>query len=218
MNTALPPGLHLHDGLRRLAELHLGSLDSLEPGWLRFLEAVDAEFRRAEEARGLLAGTPGTAAGDLLDRYYRLQSDVAALDRAAEALRESDRQFRELAETVAAATFVYQGTRFRYVNAAAVELTGYTRAELLAMTFWDMVHPDFRELVRERGLARQRGEAVPARYEFKILRKDGGERWLDFTAGVVEYGGEAAALGTAFNITAYKEAEAELQRQALVFD
>jgi diguanylate cyclase (GGDEF)-like protein/PAS domain S-box-containing protein len=218
MNTALPPGLHLHDGLRRLAELHLGSLDSLEPGWLRFLEAVDAEFRRAEETRGLLAGTPGTGAGDLLDRYYRLQSDVAALDRAAEALRESDRQFRELAETVAAATFVYQGTRFRYVNAAAEELTGYTRAELLAMTFWDMVHPDYRELVRERGLARQRGEAVPPRYEFKILRKDGGERWLDFTAGVVEYGGEAAALGTAFDITAYKEAEAELQRQALVFD
>jgi diguanylate cyclase (GGDEF)-like protein/PAS domain S-box-containing protein len=216
MNTALPPGLYLHDLLRHLAEEHLGSLDTLPEEWHRFLEAVDAEYRRIEEAG---AASQGVAASrDLLDRYYQLQSDVAELDRAAGALRESDRQFRELAETVAAATFVFQDTRFRYVNAAAETLTGYTREDLLALRFWDIVAPEHRAMVRERGLARQRGEPVPSRYEFKIIRKDGRERWVDFTAGRVEYLGEPAGLGTAFDITAYREADAELRRQALVFD
>ena len=218
MATALPAALHLHDVLRRQVEEHLGPLGSLTEDLRRFLESVDAEYRRGDEARTLLLGAMGGAERELLDRYYRLQSDEAEKDRAADVLRESDRQFRELAETVAAATMVYQSTRFRYVNAAAEELTGYTRQELLEMSFWDVVHPDQRDLVRERGLARQRGEPVPSRYEIRILRKDGGERWIDFTAGLVRYGGENAALGTAFDITDYKQAEAALRRQALVFD
>jgi diguanylate cyclase (GGDEF)-like protein/PAS domain S-box-containing protein len=218
MSTALPPALHLHDLLRRQVEELLGPLDALPDEWHRFLEAVDAEYRRAQEPREPTPEGAEPAARDLLDRYHRLQSDVAELDRAAGALRESDRQFRELAETVAAATFVYQGTRFRYVNAAAEELTGYTRDELLSLSFWDVVHPEHREMVRERGLARLRGEPVPPRYEFRIVRKDGSERWVEFTAGTVHYQDEQAALGTAFDVTDYKEAEAALQRQALVFD
>ncbi|HKP75996.1 MAG TPA: PAS domain S-box protein, partial [Longimicrobiaceae bacterium] len=127
-------------------------------------------------------------------------------------------QFRELAEHVAAACFIYRGTHFLYVNAAAVELTGYSRDELVAMNFWDVVHPEFRELARDRGLARQRGEEVPRRYEVKIVRKDGEERWVDFTAGTITYGGEPAALGTAFDITERRRADAALHRQALAFE
>jgi diguanylate cyclase (GGDEF)-like protein/PAS domain S-box-containing protein len=218
MNTALPPGLYLHDLLRHQVEEHLGSLDNLPEEWHRFLEAVDAEYRRAEEVAAGNTPYAEPSGRDLLDRYYRLQHEAAELDRTAGALRESDRQFRELAETVAAATFVFQDTRFRYVNAAAETLTGYTREELLSLRFWDIVAPEHREMVRERGLARQRGEAVPPRYEFKIVRKDGQERWVDFTAGRVEYLGEPAGLGTAFDVTPYKEADEALQRQALVFD
>ncbi|HEY0017265.1 MAG TPA: PAS domain S-box protein [Longimicrobium sp.] len=217
MDTALPSGLYLHDLLRRQVEEHLGPLALLPDEWHSFLRAVDEAYRRADEARGPPPDA-GPGEPDLLDRYHRLQIDVAELDRAAGALRESDRQFRELAETVAAATFVYQGTRFRYVNAAGEHLTGYTRDELLGLSFWDIVAPEHRDMVRQRGLARQRGEPVPPRYEFRILRKDGQERWVDFTAGMVRYQGEDAALGTAFDITDYKEAEAALQRQALVFD
>ena len=129
-----------------------------------------------------------------------------------------DTQFRDLADHVAAATFIYRGTRYLYVNAAAVELTGYSREELLGMHFWDIVHPDFRELARDRGLARQRGELVPDHYEVRIVRKDGEARWVDFTAGTITYGGEPAGLGTAFDVTARKRDEAELARQALAFE
>src|SRR5262249_60283339 len=93
--------------------------------------------------------------------------------RAEESLRESEAKFRALAETAAAAIFIHRDSKLIYVNPATGARTGYDREELLRMSFWDMVHPEFRDLVKERGLARQRGESVPARYEFKIVTKGG---------------------------------------------
>jgi diguanylate cyclase (GGDEF)-like protein/PAS domain S-box-containing protein len=218
MSTPLPPGLHLHELLRRQLLNHLGPVDAIPAGWQEFLREVDAVYRAAEEDRALLGGSMEEAGRALLARVDRLRGDVAERDRAAETLRESGRQFRQLAEAIAAATFVYSGTRFQFVNSAAEELTGYTRGELMEMSFWDVVHPDHRDLVRTRGLARQRGEDVPPRYEFKVVRSDGTARWVDFAGGVIDYFGAPAALGTAFDITAYREALAALERQALVFE
>lgn len=127
-------------------------------------------------------------------------------------LRESEERFRTLADTTATAIFVYSGERFVYVNPASERLTGYKSEELLAKRFWDIVHPDHRELIRERGLARQESEPVIPRYEFRILRKDGAERWVDFTAGKIEWHGTGAAIGSAFDITERKKAEERVKK------
>jgi signal transduction histidine kinase len=79
------------------------------------------------------------------------------------------------------------------------------------MKFWDVVHPDDRDLVRERGLARQRGEDVPAKYEVKLLTKDGKTRWTELTAGRIEYRGEPAGIATFFDITERRRADEELK-------
>jgi PAS domain S-box-containing protein len=129
-----------------------------------------------------------------------------------ESLRESEIKFSTLAETTAAAIFIYQDNRNCYVNLATETITGYSRDELLQMNFWEVIHPDFRDFIRERGQARQRGEAIPARYEVKILSKDGIARWLDFTGGLIEFQGRPAVLGTAFDITERKQVEEERER------
>ncbi len=131
-----------------------------------------------------------------------------------EELRESEAKFRTLAETSAAATFIDQGTRFRYVNSMTEIITGYSREELLAMDLLDVIHPDFRELVMERGLARLRGEDVPVRYEIKIVTKSGDDCWVDVTTSLTEFEGKPAVLGTAFDITERKRAEETIRHQA----
>jgi len=126
--------------------------------------------------------------------------------------RESEARFEAVAETAPVAIFIYQGTVFRYVNRAAELITGYSTKELVGKEFWDIVDPDFRELIRDRGAARLRGEEVAPRYEFRIVRSDGTRAWLDFSATTIQYGGEPAALGTAFDITERKRAEEVLQQ------
>ncbi len=148
---------------------------------------------------------------DLLTFVSRHIAAVIDRRRAEEALRESEQKFRTLADTAPAAIFIYQGTRFLYANEATASITGYPRDEFLALpTFWEILHPDDKDEVQRRGLARQQGESVPNRYEIRIIRKDGEERWLDYSAGVVEYGGKPAVMGTAFDITERKHAESQI--------
>ena len=139
-------------------------------------------------------------------------NDITERMKGEQALRESEEKFRTVAETAATAIFIYQAETFRYVNRYATSLTGYTEDDLLKMKFCEIIHPEHRELVRQRGLARQQGKDVPPRYEFTIVTKNGDVRCLDFTAGVIQFQGERAAVGTAFDITDRKNAEEALRR------
>lgn len=136
--------------------------------------------------------------------------DLTDRKRAEEALRESEAKFRVLAQTAASVILIYQDPKLVYVNPFAGEMSGYSAEEQLSMDFWEIMHPDIRQYVKERGLARLRGEVTPARYEVKIVTKTGQERWLDFSACNIEFQGRPSVLGTALDITERKRAEEEL--------
>lgn len=142
--------------------------------------------------------------------FTLIARDITEHRRAVQALRESEHKFRQLANTMTAATFIFQDLRILYVNPAAAKISGYAGDELLRMPFTDVIHPEFRRLAERRGMARQQGLDVPRRYELKILRKDGKSRWVEFTAADIMYEGLPAVLGTAFDITDRKHAEEEL--------
>ncbi len=123
---------------------------------------------------------------------------------------DAESWFRTLADTASVAIFVYR-ERILWANRATEALTGYSAAELAGMPTWEPVHPDHRQLVRERIEARLRGEPVPSHYEVKLQRKNGEERWMDFTAGAVHFHGALAGLGTAYDITERKQTEMALR-------
>lgn len=136
--------------------------------------------------------------------------DITESKRAVEGLQESEKKFRVLTETAASGIFIHQGGKFLYVNPASAAMTGYNREELLEMNFWDIIHMDYQNLVKERAEAQQRGEQVPSRYETKILTKNVEERWIDLTVGMINFEGNPAILGTYFDITEQKRAEEAL--------
>ncbi|RMF07662.1 MAG: PAS domain S-box protein, partial [Candidatus Neomarinimicrobiota bacterium] len=141
-----------------------------------------------------------------------VQVDRTAVTRFEAALAESEARFRALAEYSAGAVFIVSGTAFTYVNPAFTTITGYTLEELEGKAFYDIIAPRFRDQVRERGLARQQGKDLPNRYTFAILRADGTERWVDFSAHATTFRGRPALVGSAFDITAYKQAQADLEQ------
>ncbi len=118
-----------------------------------------------------------------------------------EKLKGSEAFYRAITETTSTAIFIYSGEKFVYINKAMEEITGYSLEELLKIKFWEIVAPEHRELVMERGLASQRGEKVPDSYNFKVMRKDGSFIWVHFTARKITWRDNNASLGTAIDIT-----------------
>ena len=124
---------------------------------------------------------------------------------------EADGHFFALAEALPAISFIHQDGRFRYVSRFGQQVLGYSLEQLLQMDYWELAHPDFRELIQSRGLARQAGQQLPARYEFQAITGRGETLWLECVARRTEYAGRPAVLGAAFDVTARREAQEALR-------
>jgi PAS domain S-box-containing protein len=127
------------------------------------------------------------------------------------ALRASERNFRAVSDTASCAIFIHNGAQVVYANSAATDLIGMQTGETNKM--WDRIHPADRELVVSRARARLRGEVVPSRYEFRVLKPDGQMVWLDLSAATIQYGGSTAVLATAFDVTERRFAVEQLERR-----
>lgn len=125
--------------------------------------------------------------------------------------KTDDKLFRVMTECMYQAVFIIKGTRYLYVNPAFERFTGYSLQELTEINFWDIVAPEHQEPVRERGLARQKEDVFPKKYEIKILTKAGEVKWLELTSTMIEHENEVMLLGTATNISERKQVEEDLR-------
>ena len=148
---------------------------------------------------------------DLKHRYEALEQESAIRRHAQESLLESEKRFRRMSELLPAMVAIFQGTGHSYANPAYERITGYTVEELKNISFLKYLHSDFQEMVKERSLARQRGEDVPNRYEIRIVTKQGEDRWVDYSAANIEFDGRPAILGTGIDITQRKKLEESLR-------
>ena len=133
-------------------------------------------------------------------------------------VKKSEKLFRKLSETMSAGLVIYNEEHFLFVNPMASKITEYSIDEMLNMHFWDVVHPDHVDMIKERGLKRLRNLNIETNYTFKLLTKTGKERWINFTADRIEFKGQNCAIGTVFDITKEKEAEAEIRRLSTVVE
>jgi PAS domain-containing protein len=89
----------------------------------------------------------------------------------------SSGHFRTLADYIGPAVFIIRGKRLHHVNHAAEVITGYTRKELLSMSFCDLVYPERRrEPIVNRGRVHQEEIGLASRCEVRILTKNHQER------------------------------------------
>jgi PAS domain S-box-containing protein len=132
--------------------------------------------------------------------------------RAQEKVRASERRYRTLVEMSPEAVAVHLSGKIVYANAAALRLFGAKYLEELQGRYmWDLIHPDDRELVRERVAAAESGGIVPLR-ELRIVQLDGTEVAAEATAANIDWQGSVAVQSILRDITARKAAEAVLIR------
>jgi PAS domain S-box-containing protein len=143
-------------------------------------------------------------------------SDVTERKRGEMLVRESEEKYRTLVEQSLFGIAISRGPPLRmfFVNEAFAEMIGYTVEEILAMSprkVKELIHPSDQDLVIGRAEERLAGKAVPEKYEYRMVKKDGSILWVEIFAHRIEYQGEPAVQAAYIDITERKEAEAALQ-------
>ena len=172
----------------------------------------------AELSASVLSDADGNAAG-----FVAITRDITERKQAEDALRESEERYRALVNlggTVGEAIVMLQdneqGNAVQvFVSNEWPRITGYSRKELLGMSFFDLLHPRYRESSRARHKRKMSGEIIPALFEMSIIKKDGTEVPIELTSAYTTYKGEHANVAFIRDITERKQAEErEKQLQA----
>ncbi len=100
------------------------------------------------------------------------------LKNAFNALQESENKFRTVFENAAQGKTINSlDGQFLGVNEALCQLSGFTREELLAKKWQDLVHPEFIDKLDRQIQMLLKGEIQSFRQELKFTRKNGEELW-----------------------------------------
>ncbi len=140
---------------------------------------------------------------------------------AAEALRQSEERFRQLAENIDEVFWITDPAKQRmlYISPAYETIWGRTCASLYAapLTWLDAVHPEDRDRIRQAALTRQPDGTYDA--EYRIVRPDQSVRWIhDRAFPVRDARGQVERLvGVARDITERKRAEDRIAREQARF-
>jgi len=130
------------------------------------------------------------------------------------ALAESNRLYADLVEKAGIAILIdADNGNFKFFNRKPLELFGYTVEELKELSIRDLVHADDFEMVMNYHQGRVLKYELPARYEFRGVRKDTKIIYLE--ADTVEIWGDNGVVGSQsyiWDITERKLMEQELER------
>jgi PAS domain S-box-containing protein len=142
--------------------------------------------------------------------------DITKQKKAEEALRESERRFREFAESLPETIFEMNlDGRLTFVNRSAVNHFGYTREEFnRGLNVIDMLAPEDRQRATE-NIAQVLNDEYLGLNEYTALRKDGSTFPCLARSNVVFSEGKPVGLrGFIIDITERRRAEEALKKQA----
>jgi len=134
--------------------------------------------------------------------------DVTDQRRAAKALRESEERYRELFENSKDAIYVHDlHGRYTSVNAAAEELTGYSREEIVGKHYSNFIGPRFLKEAREK-FCLKIDVPIQTTYEAEVVCKNGTRTPVEVSSRMIYKDGIVVGVqGTVRDISERKRAE-----------
>jgi PAS domain S-box-containing protein len=144
-------------------------------------------------------------------------SDITKRKQAEEQLRESEARYQLLFNSSQDAIAILGGNppTLLQVNPAFLQLCRYSSEEILVFSAEDMfhlVHPDDREMVKNRLHKRFRQEDVPHRYEYRVMTKECQVRWVEVSASIFYRNDQLFSQAIFRDITERKQVEEELKK------
>ncbi|MFC1836109.1 PAS domain S-box protein [Thermodesulfobacteriota bacterium] len=146
-------------------------------------------------------------------RWIRVAAlrDISDRKEAEEALKESENRYPILTENSLTGIYTHQDGVFTFVNRRLAEMMGYSVEEMVGRKFWEFVHPEDRERIKERGLAISKGDRLSSTTEFRVLCKNGETKWLEVFSHPVNLRRCTVNMGNVVDITGRWKAEEALR-------
>lgn len=146
----------------------------------------------------------------VVESVMGISRDITGDKLAEKALRQSEANFRALAETSTAGIVITQDNKVVYVNSAAEKISSYSREELLTMDVWKTIMPSSREEMKEQYARFIEHRYTPAGCIVDFFTRSGEARSAEITYGIIEYNAKLALLVTIFDVTDRKRTEKAL--------
>ena len=187
-----------------------------KPLWLEGV-ALDITGRKEAEAANLAASAELKSfmeerTRELSEVNNQLLKEIKEKRRAEAELRKSEQLYRDLYESMPLAYFMSRmDGSFLSVNQAAVELTGFSREELLKKSAIDKYAdtPSGKSKARRIAKRIRKGEKIQGE-ELQLLRADGEIRWVSLSVDYVPEGDFRRAV--LIDITERHEAKKKLEK------
>jgi PAS domain S-box-containing protein len=149
----------------------------------------------------------------LRDRAAGPEASAASHHGFGQALFGNEELYRDVVENIADGIAITVKAERVFVNRAFLTIHGLSDAsEVVGHPLDQFVIPEDREIMRERTLARLRGESFKNIVEYRIARPDGEIRAVQASVVMTSYDGEPAVLAVLRDVTSMKQAEMEIVR------
>ena len=141
--------------------------------------------------------------------YISRVIDITEQVAAEQALRESEQRFRETIEHAPLPVFIHANQRVLFCNHAASALLGYSLAEMMVISIWQLVHPD------DTGKVQSLIETIrvnrSATTEYRLQTRSNGVRAVESYTTHLSYDGELVLLTMLVDVTDRLHAEQSLR-------
>ncbi|MFO8011206.1 MAG: PAS domain S-box protein [Dehalococcoidia bacterium] len=137
--------------------------------------------------------------------------DISELREAEQALRESEEKYRNLVERSSDLIVIIQDGLIRFANQRALDLMGYSPEETIGTPMTNYIAPDDIDMLIQRYQRRIGGEAVPSRYEARLVHRNGKIMTVEISGGTINYQGKAADMVIIHDVTERAQAEQQLR-------
>ncbi|GAK56184.1 PAS modulated sigma54 specific transcriptional regulator, Fis family [Candidatus Vecturithrix granuli] len=149
---------------------------------------------------------------ELSKSEHHLRQEINGRQRADQAVRTSEQQYRLLAENVADGIGIFQKGKLVFVNNALTSILRYRADQLINMDAVELVREKYQEPFRKQ-FERYEHDVIPQDWQVACLAGDGSEVWVELRHVEIEWEGQPAILATMRDISARKLREIAIEKE-----
>jgi PAS domain S-box-containing protein len=174
---------------------------------------VELIGKKGTKRNVMISGAPIFLSDDNIHSAIGTFTDITFRKKAEETLRESEENFRTLAENANDGILIASGAEtYVYANKQAAEITGYSISELLKKTIKDLSHPVDFEKTKERYRKIISGKPFQKMYKTRIIHKNGKEIPIEVTSAKSNWKGRDADIVIIRDLTERVKTEKALKK------